>query len=287
MATTRDIRRRIRSTASTQKITKAMQMVSAAKLRKVQERVVMSRPYSMKLQEVLARMVAQAGPEVSHPLLEQRPKNRSAFVVVTGDRGLCGGYNANVIRLAEESVKSASTPEVVLITVGRKGRDYFERRRYNILREYLDLGDNPSFSQAKALAGELMQLFLDKTVDDLNLVFSRFYSPVKNVPELVPLLPVAGQTETDGSGADTEYIFEPLPEQLFAHLLPSYVEMLIYQMLMEAKASEQGARMTAMEAATSNADDMIKSLTVSLNKARQAAITRELADITGTARAFD
>lgn len=291
MATMRDIRRRIRSTAKTQQITKAMNMVSAAKLRKVQERVVASRPYSQKLREVLVSLVAMTRSEADHPLLKQRPENRSAFVVVTGDNGLCGGYNSNVIKLAEDAVRNAVSPENVLLTVGRKGRDYFRRRGYNILREYLDLGDNPSFPQAKALAGELVELFTSNTVDHIYLVFNRFYSAVRQEPEIVPLLPITGKLEgngeSDGGKPMPGFIFEPEPQELFGFLLPRYVDMTVYQMLMEAKTSEQAARMTAMEAATSAADDMINDLTISLNKARQAAITRELADITGTARAFD
>lgn len=284
MPTMREIRRRIRSIRNTQQITRAMQMVAAAKLRKVQDRVFASRPYAAKLREVLERLVAQLPPGVYHPLLEERPARRLGYVVVTGDRGLCGAYNANVIRLAEQTVRAASAEEVFLLTVGRKARDYFRRRKYNVLREYVDIGDDPSFPQGRELARELVGLFLDGTIDRLYLVYSQFFSPVRQQPQVVPLLPI---TRPPGVEAVTEYIFEPPPAELFRYLLPRYVEVQVYQMLLEAKAGEHGARMTAMEAATDNAEDMIKRLTLSFNKARQAAITKELADIIGTARAFE
>lgn len=284
MPTMREIRRRIRSIKNTQQITRAMQMVAAAKLRKVQDRVFASRPYAAKLREVLERLVAQLPPGVYHPLLEERPARRLGYVVVTGDRGLCGAYNANVIRLAEQTVRAASAEEVFLLTVGRKARDYFRRRKYNVLREYVDIGDDPSFPQGRELARELVGLFLDGTIDRLYLVYSQFFSPVRQQPQVVPLLPI---TRPPGVEAVTEYIFEPPPAELFRYLLPRYVEVQVYQMLLEAKAGEHGARMTAMEAATDNAEDMIKRLTLSFNKARQAAITKELADIIGTARAFE
>jgi F-type H+-transporting ATPase subunit gamma len=284
MPTMREIRRRIRSIRNTQQITRAMQMVAAAKLRKVQDRVWASRPYAGKLQEVLERLVARVPPEVQHPLLEERPPRRLAYLVVTGDRGLCGAYNANVIRLAEETVKAAEAEQVVLLTVGRKGRDYFRRRNYRILKEYLDLGDDPVFAQAKGLAQELTQLFEAGVFDHLYLIYSRFLSPLRQKPQVVPLLPIPRPPEGETA---VEYLFEPPPAELFGQLLPRYVEVQVYQMLLEAKAGEHGARMAAMEAATDNAEDMIKQLTLSFNKARQAAITKELADIMGTARAFE
>ncbi|MGB9887324.1 MAG: ATP synthase F1 subunit gamma [Moorellales bacterium] len=283
MPTMREIRRRIRSIQNTQQITRAMQMVAAAKLRKVQDRVVASRPYAAKLREVLERLVANLPPEVQHPLLEERPVKRVAYVVVTGDRGLCGGYNANILRLAEQTARMAEA-EVLWLPVGRKARDYFRRRRHQILREYVDLGDDPVFPQARELARELVELFVSQAFDRLYLVYSQFLSPVRQKPQVVPLLPVA-RPEEGKSGR--EYLFEPPPAELFAALLPRYVEVQIYQMLLEAKAGEHGARMTAMEAATDNAEDMIKRLTLTFNKARQAAITKELADIVGTARAFE
>lgn len=283
MATMRDIRRRIRSIKNTQQITKAMQMVAAAKLRKVQDRVVASRPYATKLREVLGRLVLQVPPGEYHPLLAERLGRRSAYVVVTGDRGLCGAYNANVIRLAERELTAAG-PEAVVLAVGRKGRDYFRRQKYPLLRTYVDLGDDPSFPQARELARELMALFLEQAFDHLYLVYTQFLSPVRQQPQVVPLLPIRRPT---GAEKAVEYIFEPRPPLLFQSLLPRYVEVQVYQMLLEAKASEHGARMTAMEAATDNAEEMIKRLTLSFNKARQAAITKELADIVGTARAFE
>jgi len=280
----REIRRRIRSIRNTQQITRAMQMVAAAKLRKVQDRVVASRPYAAKLREVLERLVANLPPEVQHPLLEERPQRRLAYLVVTGDRGLCGGYNANLLRLAEHTARTAPAEEVLWLPVGRKGRDYLRRRHYTILKEYLDIGDDPVFPQGRELARDLIDLFLSGAFDRLYVVYSQFISPIRQVPQVVPLLPVLRPGK---EGRGREYLFEPPPARLFADLLPRYLEIQVYQMLLEAKAGEFGARMTAMEAATDNAEDMIKRLTLSFNKARQAAITKELADIVGTARAFE
>lgn len=281
----RDIKRRIKSIQSTQKITKAMKMVAAAKLRRAQEKVTAARPYSGKLQEVLKRLVG-GGEDYSHPLLDvSEPSSKVGYVVVTADRGFCGGYNANVIRLTEATMRE-SGHESVLIAVGKKGRDYFRRRGYSIVREYLELGDDPNYIQARELARELAQYYLSGEAQELHLVYTRFYSAIRQQPVIERLLPVAGAAGEE-EPADIEYIYEPSAAEVLNTLLPRYLETIIYKALLEAKASELGARMTAMDAASDNAGEMIQKLTLSFNRARQAAITREITEIVGGAAALE
>jgi F-type H+-transporting ATPase subunit gamma len=280
----RDIKRRIRSIESTQKITKAMKMVAAAKLRKSQNKVVSARPYSAKLQEVLGRLV-HCSEDYSHPLLDSRETSRVGYVVITADRGLCGGYNANLIRLTESLIRE-NDKESVIIAVGKKGRDYFRRRGYTLLREYLDLGDDPNYIQARELARELAEIYISGEVQELNLVYTKFYSAIRQQPLTERLLPVP-KVEKKENNAEVDYIYEPSAKEVLHTLLPRYLETLIYKALLEAKASEHGARMTAMDAASDNAGEMIQKLTLSFNRARQAAITREITEIVGGAAALE
>lgn len=285
MATMRDIRRRIRSIENTKQITRAMQMVAAAKLRKTQDRVVAARPYSETLRQVLERVVASAGGEVEHPLLSSREVRRLGLVVFTADRGLCGGYNANVIRAAQHVLTSLPAgQEAQLVVVGRKGRDYFRRRGYAIFRQYLDIGDNPNFIQARELARELVGLYTSGAVDSISIVYTQFLSPGRQRPQAIQFLPIARVQERTPEAAD--YLYEPAPRELLGVLLPRYVETLVYQVLLDAKASEHGARMVAMESATKNAGEMIENLILTYNKARQAAITKEITEIVGGAEAL-
>ncbi|HHX50588.1 MAG TPA: F0F1 ATP synthase subunit gamma [Clostridia bacterium] len=281
----RDIKRRIRSIQSTQQITKAMKTVAAAKLRKTQGKVVAARPYAEKLGQVLGRLAADLE-EYEHPFLEEREGGTAAYVVVTGDRGLAGGYNINVMRLAEETIREKKEEQVAIIAVGRKARDYFRRRNYSLLREYLEIGDEPHYIQARELARELVGIYLKGEVDKLYLVYTSFYSTIRHVPRVEQLLPVeilpSGPEEQDLQ----EYLYEPAKEIVLETLLPRYLETLTYRALLEAKTSEHGARMTAMDAATDNAAEMIDKLTLSFNRARQAAITREISEIVGGAAAL-
>ncbi|MHB1418325.1 MAG: ATP synthase F1 subunit gamma [Bacillota bacterium] len=282
----RDIKRRIRSIQSTQQITKAMKMVSAAKLRKAQSKVTAARPYAAKLEEVLGRLVASQ--EINeHPLLSNREIKRIGYVAITGDRGLCGGYNANIIRLTEHQMRS-SEQETAMVAVGRKGRDYFRRRSVEIIAEYTDLGDAPNFIQARELARELMDMYEKGIFDEINLVYTKFISAIQQRPTIKRLLPVSPpQNEGEhGKKTEIEYIYEPSPLEVLDTLLPRYVETQVYHALMEAKASEQGARMTAMGSATDNASDIIDRLTLFYNRARQAAITKEISEIVGGAEAL-
>ncbi|MDW7674493.1 MAG: ATP synthase F1 subunit gamma [Bacillota bacterium] len=283
MAGMRDIKRRIRSVKNTQQITKAMKMVAAAKLRKAQERVIAARPYKGKLKEVLGRL-AQASGHVNHPLLHVRQAKKVAYVLVTADRGLCGGYNANVIRKA--MVQLTDSPvEADLIAVGKKGRDFFRRKKQNISKEFIGLGEEISMAEGRQLARFLMDAYEKGEYDEVYLVYTEFITAMRQKPEVVKLLPIDPPEETKVD--ETEYIFEPHAEDVLATLLPRYVENQVYQVLLEAKASEHGARMTAMGSATDNAAEMISKLTLSYNRARQAAITREISEIVGGANALE
>ncbi|MBM7866568.1 F-type H+-transporting ATPase subunit gamma [Heliobacterium gestii] len=285
----RDIKRRIRSIKSTQQITKAMKMVAAAKLRKAQEKVTQARPYAKRIQGVLSRLVA-AATDVNHPLLETREVKRIGYVVVTADRGLCGGYNANIIRMVNNEIKGRN--DVSLVCVGRKSRDFFKRMGNTIEAEYVGLGEDISFGMAKEIAAKVMELYEEGTVDQVQLVFTEFYSALTQKPVQMQLLPIPAQagdgaaSAEDGKGPQPLYEFEPSPEAVLDELLPRYVENQIYRALLESKASEQGARMTAMGSATDNAKEMINKLTLSFNRARQAAITKEISEVVGGAAAL-
>lgn len=279
----REIRRRIRSVQNTQQITRAMQMIAAVKLRKTQEKVLAGRPYAEKLREVMGRLAAEVQ-DVTHPFFEARPEKKIGIMLFTSDRGLCGGYNTNMIRLAAQRMVSfPQGTEINLLTVGRKGREYFRHRGVNIFRDYVDLGDEPDFTQARELAREIERLYLKGEWGAFYLAYTRFFSPVQHMPDFLKLLPCE---KPAAPGRSSDYIFEPARDELLALLLPRYLEVQVYQMFLEAKASEHGARMTAMDAATDNAAEMIKSLTLSFNKARQAAITKELTEIVGGAEAL-
>ncbi len=285
MAGKRDIVRRIRADKSIQQITKAMKMVAAASLRRAQAKVVAARPYAGDLQEMLQRLV---GSDVSleHPLTEARPVKKTACVVISGDRGLAGSYNVNIIRKASMTLKEATT-EVALLPIGRKGRDFFRRRGHSFAREITGLGEDPSFAQARQVAQMLMNMFLSGEVDEVRLIYTEFISALQQRPVdiyLLPILPPAGQEQ--GGAAPREYIYEPTAPDVLGTLLPKYVEMQVYRALLESKAAEHGARMTAMASATDSAGEMIAKLTLAYNQARQAAITREISEIVGGAEAL-
>lgn len=282
MAGVRDIRRRIRSVANMQQITKAMKMVAAAKLRRAQEKVVASRPYAKQLQDVLARL-AQAQTDASHPLLEQRPVRKIGYILVTSDRGLCGGFNANLIRLTRGKLEERRDVNTGLVAVGRKGNDYFNRRQYEIITRFIGLGDNPDYNQARNIANEIISLYTNRELDEVHLVYAKFVSVLTQEPTMVKVLP----NEPSQEKVEGNYIFEPSPQEMLEKMLPNYIESQIFSALLESKASEQGARMTAMDSATENAKEMIAKLTLVMNRARQAAITKEISEIVGGAAALE
>jgi F-type H+-transporting ATPase subunit gamma len=283
MATLRDIQRRIRSVQSTQKITRAMKLVAAAKLRRAQERILSARPYANKMAELLGNLVSGA----DHPLLEQREGPRRQIVIITADRGLAGAFNANILRRAVELIRESSVADVTLVVVGRKARDFFRRRPHTIKRDLVGFWDRLAYSHAAELADAFMQQYLENEIDEVYLLYNEFRSVAVQRPVRQQLLPIprAAAPEAE-AGAPVDYIYEPGPEAILSDLLPRHVRMQVYRALMESLAGEYGARMTAMEAATKNAKEMIDVLTIQYNKARQEKITKELLDIVGGAEAL-
>jgi F-type H+-transporting ATPase subunit gamma len=286
MPSLKAVRTRIASVKSTQKITSAMKLVAAAKLRRAQDAIVAARPYAQSLAEVTAEVAARAGGE-SHPLLQQRPARHIAVVIITSDRGLCGGFNSNACRAAQrwgqDKIQSGAADSVTYLVVGRKGRDYLRRRKLPVKRE-LPGATGPTVVQcAKDLAATLTDDFLSSRVDSIVLAYNQFRSVVSQKVTIEPLLPVAPSAA--GSGGQ-DFLYEPSKSEILDWILPLYIEMQIHTALLESIASEFGARMTAMENATKNATEMIDRLTLQYNRARQAAITKELMEIVGGAEAL-
>ena len=287
MATLRDIQRRIRSVQSTQKITRAMKLVAAAKLRRAQERILAARPYANKMAELLGNLVsaADAGEGVSHPLLEQREGPRRLIVIITADRGLAGAFNSNVLRNSLAFVRTSNATALTLVVVGRKARDYYRRRPYTVKRDMIGFWDRLAYSHACELADMFIAQYLEGEVDEVHLIYNEFRSVALQRPVRQQLLPIP-KSEADTAAAPVDYIYEPSAPAILADLLPRHVRMQVFRALMESLAGEYGARMTAMEAATKNAKEMIDILTIQYNKARQEKITKELLDIVGGAEAL-
>ena len=289
MANTREIRRRIRSVENTAKITNALQLVAASKMRRAQDRALQARPYAEKMREVLGHLSGLIGdPDASHALLERRDVRETSVIFVTPDRGLCGGLIANLERHAGEIVLGPETGgDVSMIPVGRKGSDYFRRFGVNYHAQFQELGDYPGLAETQPISRIAMEEYINGDVDRVLLVYASFVNTVTQMPITVPLLPVERAEEAGGEEAsESEYIFEPSPQEVLAELLPRYVDLLVYQAILEAAASEQSARMVAMRNATDAANEMIDDLTLVYNKARQEQITSELLDITGGVEAM-
>jgi F-type H+-transporting ATPase subunit gamma len=277
MANIRDIRRRIRSAKNIQQITRAMKFVSAARLRKAQDRVVAARPYARQMLSVLNSLATRV-PEQAHPLLARRGEDKIELVVITADRGLCGAYNTNIIRRALEFLEERSGRQVQLNILGKRARDFFRRRTYAVRHEAINVLQKPSFADAAAIAKDLIDEFVKGEKDQVWLVYNEFKSVVQQRVVIEPLLPIQRLADTDDAGR-LEYLYDEPPAKIFGNLLPRHVEAQIFRALLEAAASEHGARMSAMEAATNNAGEMIEGLTLYANKVRQAGITRELIEV--------
>lgn len=287
MATLRDLRRKIAAVKKTQQITKAMNMVSAAKLRGAQTRMEGFRPYAGAYAMMLGNMAGRIEPEI-HPFFQQaEPVERVGLVLMTGDRGLCGSFNVNLIMAAEKFIRAqeAVGRKVELITVGRKGRDYFRRRKRERLAQYVDFWNKFDFTNAVAIARDIMSAFLTGAVQEVHLIHATFINVAIQKPQMVQLLPIQ-PSEAAEAGPTTEYLFEPPMEQFLEYLLPKYINVQVYAGMLENNASEHAARMTAMDNATSNCKEMVNTLTLVMNKARQASITKELMDIVGGAEAL-
>jgi len=272
-----DIRRRIRSVKSTQQITKAMKMVSAAKLRRAQEAMFAARPYARKMMEVLNSLATRADPAL-HPLLQERGDEDILLVVVTGDKGLCGGFNANIIRTASRFLRERAGRSLAVGLVGRKGRDFFRRRNIKIRSERVGIFQALRYATAREIASELIADYTRGEVDQVYLLYNEFKSVIQQRIVVERLLPVEKLT-LHPTEPVLDYLYEPGPAGIFAEILPKHVEVQVWRALLESAAAEHGARMAAMDAATNNAADMIDRLTLHMNKVRQAAITKEIIEV--------
>jgi len=290
VATLQDIRRRISSVHTTRKITKAMQMVAAAKLRRAQQRIESLRPYALNIIEMLQDLAAAAPDRNNYPLLRPHGQIRTvALLVFTGDRGLAGAFNANVIRraLEAERLNKEMGRETYWLVVGKKGAGTLTFRGHKLERSWTGLSDNPTYDDAKHIAAHIIELYTSETVDEVRLIYNRFRSPLEQVVRDVTRLPIAPEAyEAAEPRQPGLYLFEPEADIIFKKLLPAYVETAVYRALLESSASEQGARMTAMKNASESADEMIDSLTLQLNRARQATITQEILEVVAGADAL-
>lgn len=284
----RDIKRRIASVTSTQQITKAMEMIAAAKLRKAQETVISTRPYSERLSNSLAIVldVAEKSGETLPEIAETRPGNKHCLLVFTSDRGLAGGYNASIIRHAEAFLQEH--PETDMVIVGRKARDHFRRRNQTFLAEFVGLGDDPTLTQAQDIAQVIFDFYEHKLFDRVTILYTEFINTVTHRVVLKDVLPIVSEDLPEGhlEGPTPLYLFEPSVNSVLETLIPLYLQAAVYHSLMEAKASELGARMNAMRNATDNAGELIEELNLTYNRARQAQITKEIAEIVGGADAL-
>ena len=279
MATIREIRRRIKSVQNTAKVTKAMEMVAASKMRRAQERTIAARPYAEKMQQVLADLSAQYrfGEEV-HPLLQKREVNRIALIHITPDRGLCGGLVANINRSVASFILEQNVP-ITTVVVGRKGRDFMNRSGQEVRAEFTQLGDRPSIVDIQPITHIVIDDYTNGLIDEVYVSYTRFVNTMNQQPVLWRLLPV--EPTAIEPGQNVEYIYEPSPAEVLAELLPRFVEKELYHVILEAIASEQSARMVAMRSATDNAKEIVEELTLTYNKVRQEMVTKELLDIVG------
>jgi F-type H+-transporting ATPase subunit gamma len=290
-----DIRRRIKSVKNTQQITKAMKMVSAAKLKRAQDRVVTARPFANKMMEVLGELAKRTDENFHHPLLDRRDDERYLLVLVTADKGLCGAFNTNLTKAAQAFIKDNQDKTIELLPIGRKGRDFFRNRRATLIGEFLGLTGKGrvEFSEALEVARHIIKLYTDDAgIDKVFLIYNEFKSVLSQRVVLEQLLPVARAQEEEPEAKSqqpvtlVDYIYEQPPEEMFGRLLPRLVETQIFRALLESVASEHGARMTAMDSASKNASELIDTLTLNMNRIRQAAITNEIIEVVSGAAAL-
>ncbi len=288
MPTLRDIKRRIKAVQSTSKITKAMKMVAAAKFRKAQQRMFEMRPYADKMNSVLSSLAGVSVGDVHH-LLAARPRKTVEVLVVTSDRGLCGAFNTNILKATTRHVAELRKEgfEVSICSVGRKARDYYKRRNVALRKSWAGISGKISYASAQEIAGDVIENYVNETVDEVVLIYNEFKSVVAQKVIVKKILPIGAIEETGGEALPTAiFLFEPSEQEVFSRLLPKNIEIQVFRALLESQASEEAARMSAMENATKAANDMIGSLTLQFNKARQASITKELMDIVGGVEAL-
>ena len=285
LASLRDIEGRINSTKKTKKITNAMQMVSASKMSKAERNTKAYIPYSEKMQEVVAS-IANSSTDVSHPMLSKREVKKTGYLVITSDRGLVGAYNSHILKQLQKTIQEnhQSTDEYTVIAVGRMGYDFCKKREIPVALSVLGVADQPRFSEIKDLASDTVQMFSDEEIDELVIIYNHYVSAITQDVTMKTLLPI---TNIESSASSSDYEYEPNQEQILQVLLPQYAESLIFGALLDAKASEHAASMTAMKSATDNANDLIDDLTLSFNRARQAAITQEITEIIGGVAALE
>ncbi len=291
-----DIRRRIKSVKNTQQITKAMKMVSAAKLKRAQDRVVTARPFANKMAEVLGELAKRTDEDFHHPLLDLRGDQRYLLVLITADKGLCGAFNTNLTKAAQAFIRENPDKSIEIMAIGRKGRDFFRNRHATIAGEYLGLTGKGrvEFSEALEVARDVIKTYTDDTgIDKVFLIYNEFKSVLSQRVVLEQLLPVSRAKEEEPVEAKSQqpltlvdYIYEQPPEEMFSRLLPRLIETQIFRALLESVASEHGARMTAMDSASKNASELIESLTLNMNRIRQAAITNEIIEVVSGAAAL-
>jgi F-type H+-transporting ATPase subunit gamma len=284
LPSTRDLKRRIRSVKNTEQLTRAMKMVAAARLRRAQESIMAARPYAHRMRDVLARLAARTDATL-HPLLAERGDERVELLIVTSDRGLCGSFNANIIRRAEQYLEERGGDGTTLHIVGRRARDYFRRRPYEIHKAYSDVFRDFSFRKAREAGQDLIDRFVRKELDAVYMVYNEFKSAIQQNVVVERLLPLQRIEAADASST-LEYLFEPEPAELLDSLLQRHVNVQVWAALLESNAAENGARMAAMEAATKNAGELIDSLTLQMNRIRQAAITKEIIEVVSGADAL-
>jgi F-type H+-transporting ATPase subunit gamma len=291
--TLRDIRKKIRAIQSTQKITRAMKMVAAAKLRKVQDRMLNFRPYAIKMNSVLSDLASFAEREL-HPILAIRPRKTVEVLVITADRGLCGAFNTNILRAANSYIESLKKEgfELSLSVVGRKARDYFRRRNTTMRKTWLGLSGKVTYENVQEIAGDLIENYINENIDEVILIYNEFKTLITQKLTTRKLLPIGtleaeGSTESASGGpVMMDFLYEPSVDVIFERLLPKYIEIQVYRALLESSASEEAARMNAMENASKNCEDLIAKTTLLANKIRQASITKELMDIVGGVEAL-
>ena len=290
-----DIRRRIKSVKNTQQITKAMKMVSAAKLRRAQDRVVTARPFANKMSEVLGELAKRTDEDFHHPLLDLRGDERYLLVLITADKGLCGAFNTNLTKAAQAFIRENSDKSIEIMAIGRKGRDFFRNRHVTIAGEYIGLTGKGrvEFSEALEVARDIIKTYTEDTgIDKVFLIYNEFKSVLSQRVVLEQLLPVSRAKEEAPEAKSqqpvnlVDYIYEQPPEEMFSRLLPRLIETQIFRALLESVASEHGARMTAMDSASKNASELIESLTLNMNRIRQAAITNEIIEVVSGAAAL-
>ncbi len=286
MPTLRQVKKRIRSVISTRQITKAMEMVAAAKLRKAQMKIMQVRPYSEKLDHILIHLSASAGGKLMHPFFETRDVKKRTLVLIMADRGLCGSFNSNLISRARAWLSDKDPANTDLVLVGKRGFDFFKRRDWPITGKFFDWGGNLDYNKARDIVDLLTGRFVDGETDEITMIYTQFLSTTRYRITEKMYLPVERPQIEEGAAVKQDYIFEPSPEAIFTDLMPRYAYMKMITALADSFASEHGTRMIAMGAATSNAGEMIDTLTLQYNKARQAAITKELLDIVGGAEAL-